>query len=196
MAPDRTDPVPLENLQFRAAGPETWPDLARLFEARGAPKYCWCTLWLPGAGRAADGSAGKRAILRRLANEGIQIGLIAYLDGDPAGWCAVAPRDNYRALGGDVYPPGTCIWSVVCFFVPRPLRGRGLMTRLLRAACDAATAGGADVIEGYPVDADSPSYKFMGLVGTFAGAGFEEFGRIGLRRHAMRRWLRPPIAGS
>ena len=46
------------------------------------------------------------------------------------------------------------------------------------------------MIEGYPVDPDSPSYKFMGILSTFLAAGFEETGRVGKRRHVFRRRLR------
>ena len=30
---------------FRAVTPETWPDMAALFDGRGGPKGCWCMLW-------------------------------------------------------------------------------------------------------------------------------------------------------
>jgi hypothetical protein len=45
---------------------------------------------------------------------------------------------------------------------------------------------GATVVEAYPVDPDSPSYRFMGFVSTFEAAGFREVGRAGARRHVMR----------
>jgi hypothetical protein len=35
------------------------------------------------------------------------------------------------------------------------------------------------------VDADSPSYRFMGYVNTFGALGFREAGRTGKRRHIM-----------
>ena len=69
-------------------------------------------------------------------------------------------------------------------------RGSGISARLLDAACEEAARAGADVIEGYPVDPDSPSYRFMGTRPVFRAAGFEEIGRVGKRRHAMRRRLR------
>ena len=178
-------------LNFRAVGPETWPDVARLFEASGGPKYCWCTLWRPGSRAARRDPDCKRATLRRAVLDGTPVGLLAYSGQDPVGWCSVGPRDTFRDLGGGCYTPETRVWSIVCFFVPRPLRRRGVQTQLLEAACRLAAGAGADVIEGYPVDPESPSYRFMGLVPTFEAAGFEDFGRIGKRRHGMRRWLRP-----
>jgi predicted GNAT family acetyltransferase len=82
--------------------------------------------------------------------------------------------------------PGA-VWSLVCFFVPRWLRGNGVTARLIEAAVDHARTRGTTVVEAYPVDPDSPSYRFMGLVPTFRAAGFREVGRAGRRRHVMRR---------
>ena len=45
---------------------------------------------------------------------------------------------------------------------------------------------GAAVVEAYPVEPDSSSYRFMGLVGTFEAIGFIPVGRAGTRRHVMR----------
>ncbi len=89
------------------------------------------------------------------------------------------------------YPRDASVWAVVCFFANRELRGSGSSARLLDAACEEAARAGADVLEGYPVAPDSPSYRFMGTRPVFRAAGFEEIGRVGKRRHAMRRWLRP-----
>jgi GNAT superfamily N-acetyltransferase len=74
----------------------------------------------------------------------------------------------------------------VCFFVPRRLRRRGLMRRLLTAAVETARRHGALVVEAYPVDPDSPSYRFMGYTPLFRAAGFKLVGRAGSRRHVMR----------
>ena len=126
---------------------------------------------------------------------GTPVGILAYVEGEPVAWCSVAPRETYRRLGGGDYEPGTNVWAVVCFFARRDQRGRGIAARLLDAACAEASAAGADVIEGYPVDPDSPSYQFMGRRPTFLAAGFEDIGRVGRRRHAMRRWLRREVRG-
>jgi len=49
---------------------------------------------------------------------------------------------------------------------------------------------GATSLEAYPVDPDSPSYRFGGFVPFFLAAGFREVGRAGTRRHVMRLDLR------
>ena len=74
----------------------------------------------------------------------------------------------------------------------RRLRGAGIIRELIAAAVRHARVHGAKVVEAYPVDADSPSYRFMGFVPVFAGAGFAEVGREGKRRHVMRLKLSSP----
>ena len=78
------------------------------------------------------------------------------------------------------------VWSIACFYLPRRLRGQGLTRHLIYAALEHAGKKGATVVEAYPVDPDSPSYKFMGLVPSFEALGFKEVGMAGTRRHVMR----------
>ena len=49
-----------------------------------------------------------------------------------------------------------------------------------------ARSHGAAILEAYPVDPDSPSYRFMGFVPVFEEAGFHKVGRAGIRRHVMQ----------
>lgn len=111
----------------------------------------------------------------------------AYFDGEPAAWCSVAPRPTYKKLGGAVYEGVSDgeVWSIVCFFVKRAARGNGIFDMLLTAAVDYARENGAEVVEGYPVDPDSPSFRFMGFVSAFEAAGFEHVGMAGSRRHVV-----------
>ena len=179
-----TDP-----LDFAPVTPERWPDLARLFERRGGPSHCWCMVWRDLPGRQRRSPAAKRAALEDRVSRGVPVGVLAYADGEPVAWCSGAPRETYRDLGGADDPPGTSVWAVVCFFANRELRGHGITAGLLDAACAEAATAGAEVIEGYPVNPDSPSYRFMGFRSTFLAAGFEEVGTAGSRRHVMRRRL-------
>jgi len=162
-------------------------DFERLFAAPGAPKYCWCMVWRRTAAEAKHhDAASKRQMMERIA-AGVPVGLVAYDGGEPVAWVSVAPRDTYRNLGGPPAAPGEVVWSIVCFFVPRRLRGQGIVRRLIAAAVDHARREGATVVEAYPVDQAAPSYRFMGFTSTFAAAGFREVGRAGTRRHVMRR---------
>lgn len=119
---------------------------------------------------------------------GTPVGLLAYADGEPVAWCSVAPRSTYRRLVSDT-ASSEGVWSIACFFIVRRLRGLGFTKKLLAAAVRHARAHGAAVVEAYPVDADSPSYRFMGFTSVFTEAGFTEVGREGKRRHVMRLTL-------
>ena len=79
------------------------------------------------------------------------------------------------------------VTRVTCFYVKSGLRRRGVMGRLIEEAVAHARRNGATVVEAYPVAPDSPSYLFCGWVPVFEAHGFVEVGRVGLRRHVMRR---------
>jgi GNAT superfamily N-acetyltransferase len=166
---------------------ETCADFDRLFSSPGAPKYCWCMVWRRSAVEAKEKEPGsrKRRMMQRI-EQGAPVGLLAYSAGLPVAWVSIAPRDTYRNLGGPPAAPGEAIWSLVCFFVPRRLRGQGIMRRLIVAAIDYAKENRATIVEAYPVDRESPSYRFMGFVPVFAEFGFVEVARAGRRRHVMR----------
>jgi GNAT superfamily N-acetyltransferase len=70
--------------------------------------------------------------------------------------------------------------------VKRHQRGKGITRQLISAAVAHATQKGASIVEAYPVEPGSPSYRFMGYVESFKAAGFEEVGRAGSRRHVLR----------
>ena len=84
----------------------------------------------------------KRMMMERIA-AGTPVGLLAYRGGEPVGWVSIAPRDTHRALGGPPPRPGEVIWSLVCFYVPRRLRGEALVRKLLAGAVDHARRNGA-----------------------------------------------------
>jgi len=172
-------------LAFRAVDRGTWPDFAALFESRGGPAYCWCMAWRPMDATARGTAPARRAAMEALVDANVPVGILAYHEGAPVGWCSVAPRESYRPLGG---PDGEeeGIWSLACFFLRREWRGRGHAAALLDAAIDFARSEGARFLEAYPFDPDSPSYRFMGFVDLFRRAGFSVVGRAGTRRHVMR----------
>ncbi|MEW6519259.1 MAG: GNAT family N-acetyltransferase [Thermodesulfobacteriota bacterium] len=181
------DSAELDRLVFHEVDQDRWPDFERLFASRGAPKFCWCMVWraTPDEAKQRDGASRKIAMAGRVA-AGVPVGLLGYLDGEPVAWCSVAPRATYRRLVDHDPADEDGIWSIACFFVVRRLRGQGITRRLIRAAVDYARSRGALLVEAYPVERDSPSYRFMGFVSTFAGAGFCEVGRAGKRRHVMQ----------
>ena len=180
------------DLTFRAVEAATWADFERLFEARGGPSYCWCMPYRATAAenRRLDRETRKDGMRARVV-AGVPVGILAYAGGEPIGWCSIAPRPtfprpNTSAVPGAARADDPSVWALTCFYVPRRLRGCGLASRLLRAALDYAREQGAEAVEAYPVDPDSPSYRFGGLRPMFQAVGGRELGPLGRRRHVVR----------
>src|SRR5690606_20092576 len=127
-----------------------WADFERLFESRGGPKYCWCMAWR--AERAETGLKGpeRKSAMRKRVEDGVPVGILGYLDGEPVASCSIAPRSTFRGLGGAEMPDERLedVWSITCFFAKRDLRKQGITRRLIQAAADHARANGAKVLEG------------------------------------------------
>jgi GNAT superfamily N-acetyltransferase len=173
-------------LTFHEVDQETWPDLEQLFESRGGPKYCWCMVWRATPKELKGNAQVHKAALKHRVDTTIPIGIVGYLDQEPIAWCSIAPRTTFHGLGGINGVIEENVWSLTCFFVKRHLRGKGIIRQLIKAAVTHATLKGATIVEAYPVDPGSPSYRFMGYVESFKSAGFEEVGRAGSRRHVLR----------
>lgn len=185
----------LPDLTFHPLTAERWQDLATLFGERGAYSGCWCMWWrLTRSQFERQKGEGNRQALEQIVAGGDVPGLLAYAGGQPAAWCAVAPRERYPALERsrtlkriDDAP----VWSIVCFFVAKPFRHRGLTAALLRAAVAYAAEHGAQIVEGYPIEPENPDVppfaSYLGVASTFRRAGFIE-----VRRHSRRgvtmRW--------
>jgi GNAT superfamily N-acetyltransferase len=136
------------------------------------------------------GSKRRKGALKARVDAGTPVGIFGYREGEPVAWCSIAPRPTYRALGGPGDAEDPKVWSIVCFYVRRELRGNLFGPQLVAAAMRTAREHGAKVVEAYPVDPHSPSYRFMGFVPMFERAGFKEVGPAGSRRHVMRRATR------
>jgi GNAT superfamily N-acetyltransferase len=142
----------------------------------------------PEEAKSPDGASRKVAFTNRV-RQSVQVGILGYVVEQPIAWCSIAPRGTYRELGGTPEQPGESIWSLVCFFIKREFRGQGITFRLISAAVEHARQHGATIIEAYPVDPGSPSYRFMRFVPVFEKAGFVEVGQAGSRRHVMHLQL-------
>lgn len=179
---------------------ERWPDVERVFGTRGDPARCWCQWFFVGAEIAKGAVAeANRAALRAQVESGPPPGVLAYRDGEPAGWCAVAPRPGYGRLHRGQFLRGTpageladtSVWSVTCFVVPVPSRRQGVAAALLGGAVAYARDHGACEIEGYPVDVDvtgttAAAQLYQGPLSVFLRAGFREVGRPRPARPVVR----------
>lgn len=171
----------MSELSIRPVTAENWDDFAALFESRGGPHYCWCSVHRFSNRQHMD-NAARRQSMHRLVQQAVPIGVLAY-DGDaPVGWCSIAPRETYVKLERSrvmprVTPADIPTWTVLCFFVARSHRGRGVARALLQGAMEYARAKGARVLEGYPFDTAGISSTHRGHSNLFKGAGFRRQGR-------------------
>lgn len=183
----------VENLVFHPLTLERWSDFEYLFGKQGACAGCWCMWWRLTRSQFSKqaGSQNKRA-MKRIVRSGAVPGILAYANGDPVGWCSIAPRTDFPALERspvlkrvDDRP----VWSVVCFYVAKRYRKRGLMAKLLEAAVQYAKKQGAEIVEGYPIRPKrvlAYSDGFTGIVSTFRRAGFVQVENRSSTRPIMR----------
>jgi GNAT superfamily N-acetyltransferase len=182
------------NLVVKPLTLDTWPDFLLLFGENGACGGCWC-MWfrLTKAQFERQKGAGNRQAVHDLVNAGVVPGLLAYDKSRPVAWCSVAPREEFPRLERSrILKPidETPVWSVVCFFVDKEYRDRGISRQLLGAAKRWARDQGGQVLEGYPVeptkDRVPPLFVYHGLAAAFARQGFEECARRSPTRPIMR----------
>lgn len=143
-------------VEVQVVTPDRWNDLVQLFERKGPrggvpiPGHCWCMLWRDEQGPAEL----RKAALRATVDQGRYPGLLAYIDGRPAGWVAVAPREDHSRLERSRQygptPGDHDVFAVTCFYVDRDIRGTGVASALLDAAIDHARASGAVALDAFP----------------------------------------------
>ena len=187
----------LSELEFHPLTRDRWSDFETLFGERGACGGCWCMWWRLKRSEfeRQKGEANKQA-MKAIVEAGEIPGIIAYIQGRPVAWCSVAPREQYPVLGRSrILKPvdETPVWSVVCFFVDKSHRNRGMTLRLLRAAIEYVKQQGGKVVEGYPVEPKKkrmpPAFVWTGLVSAFKKAGFVECIRRSETRPIMRFYI-------
>lgn len=185
-----TKPKTRLKLAIQPLTPDRWQDLASLFGKTGAVGGCWCMWWrlTPREFTQNTGRNTQKAF-QKMVEEGRPVGLLAYTDNQPVGWCSVPPREQFiRLRTSATWKPidSQSVWSIVCYFIHADYRGKQIATRMLNAAVQYAAKQGADIIEAYPKDIGaSPSpvkdeSLYFGTVEMYRAVGFVEVAR----RHA------------
>ncbi len=199
-----TDPATVTVVPANQA---SWSDLQAVLGTRGDPSRCQCQRYKMQPGESWA-SVGREELAFRFRKQtdcgrpksGTTSGLVAYLDGEPAGWCAVEPRSAYPRLllrtrvpweGRSEDKTDGSVWAVTCFVTRAGFRRRGISRALARAAVDFARERGARALEGYPM-LEEPAQGWLlgelhvGSRNIFADAGFTEVSRPTVRRVVMR----------
>ena len=185
------------------ANEASWEDLQTIFGTRGQASRCQCQRYKlrPRESFRSFPAEERGFRLREQTGcghpeSGTTSGLVAYLDGEPVGWCAVEPRTASRACcattasrgkGGRRTRPTTASGrSPACSRVPASASAAS--AERWRRAVEFARARGARAIEGYPMTTKDVIAEelHVGTEGVFAAASFAVVSRPTLRRVVMR----------
>lgn len=186
-------------LTFKVLTTETWKDFEKLFGIKGACAGCWCMYWLMKRKeydeKRKDGRTKKE--MKKIVKKGVVPGIIAFDKNTPIGWIAIQPRSSYPVLANSrILSPvdDKPVWSIVCFYVDKSYRRKGVATKLIRHAVSYARKNKAVAVEGYPVEPNSdnavPVFIYTGTASAFRKAGFREVLRRSQTRPIMRYYIK------
>lgn len=200
-----TGPISEDQVRIVPANEASWADLRAVFGTADYASRCRCQRLKVRGWIWRDSTLEERtAMLQAQTGCGdpraaATSGLVAYVDGEPAGWVAVEPRTAYPKLrtsripwsGRDEDRDDDGVWAVTCFVVRRGYRGRGLTYLLARATVDHARERGARALEGYPMITQPGRDVTWGELNVgarqvFEDAGFEQVSHPTVRRVVMR----------
>jgi len=188
----------MKSFEAHPLTPDRWNDFETLFGAKGACGGCWCMF--PRLRRSEyerlKGEGNRRA-MKKLVDSGRIPGILGYVEGKPVAWCSIEPRESIGSLARSrILAPvpsvdDVPVWSIVCLFIEKSRRGRGLSTRMIEAAVLYAKSRGAAIVEAYPVEPKKTPmpavFAYPGLASAYLAAGFREVARRSETRPIMRR---------
>lgn len=184
------------DVEIKWADAGAWDDVLTVLGVKGGYSGCWCMFWRLTNEVIHDRTAAQNELaLRELVTSGTPVGVLAYHDRVPVGWCQVAPRPNFPRLFhtrglGLRDPADTSVWSIVCVYLTRPARGGGVSDALVRGAVEFAAAHGARAVEGYPVarpDLANKAKLSSGTQNLFRRAGFSRTDPAATGSHVVMR---------
>lgn len=143
-----------------------WKDFEKLFGEKGACAGCWCMYWrIRRKEYDSLRGAGTKRKMKNLIENGTIPGILTYQYDKP-------------------------VWSVVCFYINKNYRRKGLTVELLKAAKKYVKIKKGKIIEGYPVEPKSgktaDAFAWTGLASAFLKTGFKEVERRSEKRPIMR----------
>ena len=173
---------------------DRWKDLEKLFGERGACGGCWCMWWrLKRSDFVRQKGDKNKAALKKIVKSGQIPGILAYAGEKPVAWCSVGPREMFPALERSRVLKridDKQVWSIVCLFVDKEFRKRGVSVAILEAAIDYVKKKGGKIVEGYPVEPKKgkwpDAFVWTGVSSAYLKAGFKEVHRGSPTRPIMR----------
>jgi GNAT superfamily N-acetyltransferase len=158
---------------------------------------CTCQYWRMTSGEYSRSSQEERhAALSAQLEESPAPGLLAYMDGQAAGWVGFGPRERMGRLVRsrtiqkvDDVP----VWAITCFTVRVGYRRQGIARALLAGVIAYAREQAAPALEAYPVDTAGRrihgTAAYVGTAAMFERAGFLRVVETDARSDHLPRWL-------
>lgn len=173
--------IPLNEFKVVNNIPEHWSSLEKLFGKSGAYWGCWCIYWRKSAKEFDEMKVEKRKFELKLLSDQYRTGLIAFLGDEPVGWMGIGPKSKLERLVKSRVIKSVddhSVVSIVCFFVHKSFRKRGVSSALVKAIVKMADKGG-EVLECYPIDLKEGEIvdvngAYVGTRELFAKFGFEK----------------------
>ena len=169
------------NIKLKPLVKENWKDFENLMGEKGGCGGCWCmTFRIPSREFEENKFEGNKKLMKELVHTKRPTGLIGYIDEEPVGWIALAPREDYlkieksRSLKRIDDKP---VWSMTCFYVKKEYRRKGVSGRLIQLVQAYAKKQKIKVLEAYPVvpyaEKVSPPFLWTGVLSSFINNGFK-----------------------
>ena len=186
------------NVDIHPATADRFADIAAILNPNNSSApLCWClSIRVPNSEYSALAGEERPARLREYCEHEPSPGVIAYVDGTPVGWCSFGPRSGMHRLTHSRTIPvidDVPVWSVICFIVRPPHRGKGLSGRLLDAAIDYARGQGVPALEAYPIESEAGKVgsgsAYVGTTNLFASAGFDRVAETTSKSGGAKRWV-------
>ncbi len=176
-------PVPV----VRELTPDLLPDWLAFFDRDAFadhPEWAGCYCHFFHANHAEKDWDARTAEENRTASSALILsgglrGYLAYLEGNPVGWCQAAPRSLIPNIADDQalrVDDANKVGSIACFIVARPARGLGVAARLLDAACSGFRVQGLRIAEAYPrMRAQGDAANYHGPLSLYLSMGFAAY---------------------
>jgi GNAT superfamily N-acetyltransferase len=171
---------PDTGLSFQELSTANWKQFEELMGEKGGCGNCWCMYFrIPTKEFQENKPDGNKKMMKQLVDKGMPQGLIAFINKEPAGWIAFAPREDYMKLENTrIFKPldDKPVWSITCFFVKKEFRHKGLSQQLIKGAVDFAKRKKIKILEAYPAIPYSQNvphpFLWVGVLSSFIKNGF------------------------
>jgi GNAT superfamily N-acetyltransferase len=169
------------NLSFKELAATNWKQYEELMGEKGGCGNCWCMYFrLPYKIFQENKPDGNKKLIKKLVNNDMLLGLIAFMNKKPFGWIALAPREDYiRIESSRVFKriDDKPVWSITCFFIKKEYRRMGLSHQLIKGAVDFAKKKKIKILEAYPAipynEKVPHPFLWVGVLSSFIKNGFK-----------------------